>query len=126
MELCVDLLSQLPTRRFVRTLLEERAILIKARLSGLFRWVLCEVTGLCVCNVGLCANLSISFSVKSDLALGFHPFGMTKRHGLTGAHCTTQCRCHIPVLEHVLPKSGRAACVRAAAFEWSTSRSQDL
>lgn len=35
-ELLIDLLSQLPTRRFVRTLLEDRAILVKARLSPLF------------------------------------------------------------------------------------------
>ena len=35
-ELLIDLLSQLPTRRFVRTLLEDRAILIKARMSPLF------------------------------------------------------------------------------------------
>ena len=35
-ELLIDLLSQLPTRRFVRTLLEDKAILIKARMSPLF------------------------------------------------------------------------------------------
>ena len=35
-ELIIDLLSQLPTRRFVRTLLEDKAILIKARMSPLF------------------------------------------------------------------------------------------
>ena len=34
-ELLIDLLSQLPTRRFVRTLLEDRAILIKCRMSPL-------------------------------------------------------------------------------------------
>lgn len=34
-ELLIDLLSQLPTRRFVRTLLEDRAILIKCRMSSL-------------------------------------------------------------------------------------------
>lgn len=33
LELVIDLLSQLPTRRFVRTLLEDRAVLIKARLA---------------------------------------------------------------------------------------------
>ncbi|KAK9820367.1 hypothetical protein WJX72_009525 [[Myrmecia] bisecta] len=36
-EFLIDLLSQLPTRRFVRTLLEDRAILIKCRLSALFQ-----------------------------------------------------------------------------------------
>ena len=35
-ELLIDLLSQLPTRRFVRTLLEDKAILVKARMSPLF------------------------------------------------------------------------------------------
>lgn len=34
-ELLVDLLSQLPTHRFVRALLEDRAILVKCQLSGL-------------------------------------------------------------------------------------------
>ena len=34
-ELLIDLLSQLPTRRFVRTLLEDKAILIKCRMSPL-------------------------------------------------------------------------------------------
>ena len=36
LEFAVDLLSQLPTRRFVRTLLDDRALLVKCRLSGLF------------------------------------------------------------------------------------------
>ncbi|BDA47113.1 probable NFX1-type zinc finger-containing protein 1 at C-terminar half [Coccomyxa sp. Obi] len=35
-ELIIDLLSQLPTRRFFRTLLDDKAILIKARMSPLF------------------------------------------------------------------------------------------
>ena len=35
-ELLIDLLSQLPTRRFVRTLLDDRAVLIKCRMSPLF------------------------------------------------------------------------------------------
>ena len=34
-ELLIDLLSQLPTRRFVRTLLEDKAILIKCQMSPL-------------------------------------------------------------------------------------------
>jgi len=34
-ELLIDLLSQLPTRRFVRTLLEDRAVLVKCRLAAL-------------------------------------------------------------------------------------------
>ena len=34
-EFLVDLLSQAPTRRFVRTLLEDRAILVKCRLAPL-------------------------------------------------------------------------------------------
>jgi len=37
LEFAVDLLSQLPTRRFVRTLLDDRALLVKCRLSGLFQ-----------------------------------------------------------------------------------------
>ena len=37
LEFAVDLLSQLPTRRFVRTLLDDRALLVKCRLSGLFK-----------------------------------------------------------------------------------------
>uniref|UniRef100_A0A7S3R311 Intron-binding protein aquarius n=1 Tax=Dunaliella tertiolecta TaxID=3047 RepID=A0A7S3R311_DUNTE len=37
LELLVDLLSQLPTRRFVRTLLDDRAILVKAKLAPLYR-----------------------------------------------------------------------------------------
>eukprot|EP00798_Chlamydomonas_sp_ICE-L_P018650 gene18650-25166_t len=37
-ELLIDLLSQLPTRRFVRTLVEDRAILIKCRLSRLYKF----------------------------------------------------------------------------------------
>ncbi|KAL3158109.1 hypothetical protein ABBQ32_011710 [Trebouxia sp. C0010 RCD-2024] len=36
-EFLTDLLSQLPTRRFIRTLLEDRAILTKCRMSGLFQ-----------------------------------------------------------------------------------------
>ena len=36
LEFAVDLLSQLPTRRFVRTLLDDRVLLVKCRLSGLF------------------------------------------------------------------------------------------
>ncbi len=36
-EFLTDLLSQLPTRRFIRTLLEDRAILIKCRMSALFQ-----------------------------------------------------------------------------------------
>ena len=35
MELVGDLLSQLPTRRFVRTLVEDGALLIKSRLAAL-------------------------------------------------------------------------------------------
>ena len=34
-EFMVDLLSQLPTHRFVRALLEDRAILVKCQLSPL-------------------------------------------------------------------------------------------
>ena len=34
-EFLVDLLSQAPTRRFVRTLLEDRAVLVKCRLAPL-------------------------------------------------------------------------------------------
>jgi hypothetical protein len=37
-ELVIDLLSQLPTRRFVHAVLEDRAVAVKARLSGLYRW----------------------------------------------------------------------------------------
>ncbi len=36
-EFLTDLLSQLPTRRFIRTLLEDKAILIKCRMSALFQ-----------------------------------------------------------------------------------------
>ena len=36
LELLIDLLSQLPTRRFVRTVLEDRAVLVKCRLAPLF------------------------------------------------------------------------------------------
>ena len=36
-EFLTDLLSQLPTRRFLRTLLEDRAILVKCRMSPLFQ-----------------------------------------------------------------------------------------
>jgi len=36
-ELVVDLLSQLPTRRFVHSVLDDRALMVKARLSGLYR-----------------------------------------------------------------------------------------
>ena len=35
-EFLIDMLSQLPTRRFVRTMLEDRAVLVKCRLSALF------------------------------------------------------------------------------------------
>jgi hypothetical protein len=35
LELTIDLLSQLPTRRFVATLLEDRALLVKCRLCTL-------------------------------------------------------------------------------------------
>ena len=35
LELTIDLLSQLPTRRFVATLLEDRALLVKCRLCAL-------------------------------------------------------------------------------------------
>jgi len=35
-ELLTDLLSQLPTRRFVRTLLEDRAVLVKAKMAPLY------------------------------------------------------------------------------------------
>ncbi|GAX76342.1 hypothetical protein CEUSTIGMA_g3788.t1 [Chlamydomonas eustigma] len=38
LELLVDLLSQLPTRRFVHTLLEDRAVLVKCKLSSLYRF----------------------------------------------------------------------------------------
>ena len=34
-EFLVDLLSQAPTRRFVRTVLEDRAVLVKCRLAPL-------------------------------------------------------------------------------------------
>lgn len=37
LEFMTDLLSQLPTRRFVHALLEERAVLVKARLSPLYQ-----------------------------------------------------------------------------------------
>lgn len=36
-ELLIDLLSQLPTRRFVHTLLEDRAVLIKCKMSAVCR-----------------------------------------------------------------------------------------
>jgi hypothetical protein len=36
-ELVIDLLSQLPTRRFVHAVLDDRALLVKARLSALYR-----------------------------------------------------------------------------------------
>ena len=36
-EFLTDLLSQLPTRRFIRTLLEDKAILTKCRMSALFQ-----------------------------------------------------------------------------------------
>lgn len=36
-EFLVDLLSQLPTRRFVRTLLEDKAILVKCKMSPLMQ-----------------------------------------------------------------------------------------
>ncbi|EFJ49751.1 hypothetical protein VOLCADRAFT_104194 [Volvox carteri f. nagariensis] len=38
LEFLIDLLSQLPTRRFVRTLLDDRALLIKCRMSKLFKY----------------------------------------------------------------------------------------
>ena len=44
-EFLTDLLSQLPTRRFVRTLLEDRAILTKCRMSALFQ----HPGGECIC-----------------------------------------------------------------------------
>lgn len=37
-EFLTDLLSQLPTRRFIRTVLEDRAILTKCRMSALFQY----------------------------------------------------------------------------------------
>lgn len=37
LELLIDLLSQLPTRRFVHTLLEDRAVLVKVRMCRLYR-----------------------------------------------------------------------------------------
>lgn len=36
-ELLIDMMSQLPTRRFVRALLEDRAVLVKCRLCPLYR-----------------------------------------------------------------------------------------
>ncbi len=36
MEFLIDILSQLPTRRFMRTLLEDRGVLVKCRLAPLF------------------------------------------------------------------------------------------
>jgi intron-binding protein aquarius len=36
LEFLIDILSQLPTRRFVRTVLEDRAVLVKCRLAPLF------------------------------------------------------------------------------------------
>ena len=36
-EFLTDLLSQLPTRRFIRTLIDDRAILTKCRMSALFQ-----------------------------------------------------------------------------------------
>ncbi|GFR52138.1 hypothetical protein Agub_g14653, partial [Astrephomene gubernaculifera] len=38
LEFLIDLLSQLPTRRFVRTLLDDRALLVKCRMSKLFKY----------------------------------------------------------------------------------------
>lgn len=35
-ELCIDLLSQLPTRRFVHALLEDRAFLVRCKRSALY------------------------------------------------------------------------------------------
>ena len=46
-ELLIDLLSQLPTRRFVRTLLEDKAILIKCRMSPLLEHPQGECLRLC-------------------------------------------------------------------------------
>ena len=43
-EFLTDLLSQLPTRRFIRTLLEDKAILTKCRMSALFQHSQGEVT----------------------------------------------------------------------------------
>ncbi|KAG2495214.1 hypothetical protein HYH03_006820 [Edaphochlamys debaryana] len=37
-ELLIDLLSQLPTRRFVRTVLDDRQLLVKCRMSQLFKY----------------------------------------------------------------------------------------
>ncbi|PNW82948.1 hypothetical protein CHLRE_06g300750v5 [Chlamydomonas reinhardtii] len=38
LEFLIDLLSQLPTRRFVRTLIDDRQLLVKVRMSGLFKY----------------------------------------------------------------------------------------
>ena len=48
-EFLTDLLSQLPTRRFIRTLLEDKAILIKCRMSALFQHS--QGGALCACSV---------------------------------------------------------------------------
>ena len=52
-EFLTDLLSQLPTRRFIRTLLEDRAILTKCRMSALFQHPQGE-TVVQTCLVALC------------------------------------------------------------------------
>ncbi|KAG2449906.1 hypothetical protein HYH02_000012 [Chlamydomonas schloesseri] len=38
LEFLIDLLSQLPTRRFVRTLIDDRQLLVKCRMSSLFKY----------------------------------------------------------------------------------------
>ncbi len=53
-EFLTDLLSQLPTRRFIRTLLEDRAILIKCRMSALFQ----HPGGIWICITMMCAMCS--------------------------------------------------------------------
>ena len=50
-ELLIDLLSQLPTRRFVRTLLEDKAILIKCRMSSLLEHPQGEVQQQLLCQL---------------------------------------------------------------------------
>lgn len=45
-ELIIDLLSQLPTRRFVRTLLDDRQLLVKCRMAQLYRHPVGRVLGL--------------------------------------------------------------------------------
>lgn len=48
-EFLTDLLSQLPTRRFIRTLLEDRAILTKCRMSALFQHPQGELAMMALC-----------------------------------------------------------------------------